>query len=244
MSLSSIYQSISKASFGLDLSKWVARLGAPAKPEDSTRKQATAYSLALGEQLSVRGAAGSLPAFLTAHIYEEASRPILCVLEDADSAAFFCSDLQQIFGSDEQVILLPASDSRPFDAGHVPDPAPIIQRADVMQRLAASYSGIIVTSVDALTEKVSSSSRVMEASLDIEVGQKEDPELLIERLVSQGFTRTEFVEAPGDLALRGGILDLFPYSGAFPIRIEFFGDEIDSIREFDIHTQRSVSRRT
>jgi transcription-repair coupling factor (superfamily II helicase) len=244
VSLSSIYQTISKASFALDLSKWVARLGAPASPENSTRNQASAHPLVLGEQLCVRGAAGSLPAFLTAHVYEKASRPMLCVLEDADSAAFFCSDLQQIFGSDEQVILLPASDGRPFDPGHVPDPAPIIQRADVMQRLAASYSGIIVTSVDALTEKVSSSSRVLEASLDIEVGQKEDPEILIERLVSQGFTRTEFVEAPGDLALRGGILDLFPYSGTFPIRIEFFGDEIDSIREFDIHTQRSVSRRT
>ena len=237
MSLSLIHESISKTESAKALSDWVSRL----RNEGISH---TEHSLTEGEQLSIRGAAGSIPAFLTVHVFEHSKRSVLCVLEDADAAAFFCSDIQQIIGGDENVLLLPASDSRPFDPEHVPDPAPIIQRADVMQRLATGYKGIIVTSVDALSEKVSASERVLEASLDIEIGQKEDPELLIERLVSQGFTRTEFVEAPGDLALRGGILDLFPYAGSFPIRIEFFGDEIDSIREFDIHTQRSVSRRT
>lgn len=205
---------------------------------------ASERSVGIGEHVSIRGAAGSLPSFITAAGFEATQTPLLCVLEDADAAAFFCSDLQQILGSDENVLLLPASDSRPFDKEHAQDPTPIIQRADVMQRLAAQFAGIVVTSVDALTEKVSSGDRVLDASLDLAVGELEDPESLIERLVTQGFTRTEFVEQPGDLALRGGILDLFPYTGAFPLRIEFFGDEIDSIREFDIHTQRSVSRRT
>jgi transcription-repair coupling factor (superfamily II helicase) len=229
VSLSAIHQVISSSSFSKQLAEWV-------------RTHPTGG--AVGDHLSVRGAAGSLPVFLCAQVHAVSGKPLLCVLEDGDAAAFFCSDLQQVIGSDENIFLLPASDSRPFDPEHVSDPAPIIQRADVMQRLAGSFSGIIVTSVDALTEKVSPSSRVLEASLDIQVGQLEDPEELIESLVSQGFTRTEFVEQPGDLALRGGILDVFPFTGAFPIRIEFFGDEIDSIREFDIHTQRSVSRRT
>ncbi len=194
--------------------------------------------------MSVRGAAGSLPAFLTALAHERAKRPLLCVLEDPDSAAFFCSDLQQIIGSEDSVVLLPPSDNRPFDSEHVPDPAPVIQRADVMQRLVDNFSGIIVTSVEALIEKMPPSDQVEQASMDLQNGMEVDPEELIERLVGQGFTRTEFVEQPGDLALRGGILDIFPFTGAFPIRIEYFGDEIDSIREFDIHTQRSVSRRT
>jgi transcription-repair coupling factor (superfamily II helicase) len=187
---------------------------------------------------------GSLPSFLVANLFLEASRPLLCLLPDEDDAAFFGSDLQQILGSDEQVILLPVSDNRPFDPEHMPDPAPTMARGDVLERLKDGYGGILVCSIPAFAEKVPPVEAVQSATLDIETGVEMDPEELIERLVQQGFTRTEFVEAPGDLALRGGILDVFPYTGSYPIRIEFFGDEIDSIREFDIHTQRSVSRRT
>jgi len=169
---------------------------------------------------------------------------VLCLLPDEDAAAFFGSDLQQILGSDEQVILLPVSDNRPYDPEHMPDPAPTMARGDVLERLKDGYDGILVCSVPAFAEKVPPVEAVQSATLDIETGMDIDPEELIERLVGQGFTRTEFVEAPGDLALRGGILDVFPYTGSYPIRIEFFGDEVDSIREFDIHTQRSVSRRT
>lgn len=197
-----------------------------------------------GRSLSVRGAVGSLPAFLTATTFLDSSRPMLCLLPDEDAAAFFGSDLQQILGSDEQVILLPVSDNRPFDPEHMPDPAPTMARGDVLERLKDGYDGILVCSIPAFAEKVPPVEAVQSATLDIETGTEIDPENLIERLVEQGFTRTEFVQAPGDLALRGGILDVFPYTGSYPIRIEFFGDEIDSIREFDIHTQRSVSRRT
>jgi len=197
-----------------------------------------------GRSLSVRGAVGSLPAFLTATTFLDSSRPMLCLLPDEDAAAFFGSDLQQILGSDEQVILLPVSDNRPFDPEHMPDPAPTMARGDVLERLKDGYDGILVCSIPAFAEKVPPVEAVQSATLDIETGTEIDPEDLIERLVEQGFTRTEFVQAPGDLALRGGILDVFPYTGSYPIRIEFFGDEIDSIREFDIHTQRSVSRRT
>lgn len=197
-----------------------------------------------GRSLSIRGAVGSLPAFLTANAFLESSRPVLCLLPDEDAAAFFGSDLQQILGSDEQVILLPVSDNRSFDPEHMPDPAPTMARGDVLERLKDGYDGILVCSVPAFSEKVPPVEAVQSATLDIEAGAEIDPEDLIERLVGQGFTRCEFVEAPGDLALRGGILDVFPYTGTYPIRIEFFGDEVDSIREFDIHTQRSVSRRT
>lgn len=169
---------------------------------------------------------------------------MLCLLPDDDAAAFFGSDLQQILGSDEQVILMPVSDNRPFDPEHMPDPAPTIARGDVLERLKDGYDGILVCSIPAFSERVPPADTLQLATMDLETGMEVDPEELIERLVGQGFARTEFVEAPGDLALRGGILDIFPYTGTYPIRIEFFGDEIDSIREFDIHTQRSVSRRT
>lgn len=192
----------------------------------------------------MRGAAGSIPSFLTAAVHTSAVRPIVCLLPDDDAAAFFCSDLQQILGTEDGVLLLPVSDNRPFDPEHMPDPAPTMARGDILQRLKDGFSGILVCSIAAFIERVPPVDSIRDASFDIENGMVIDPEVLIERLVGQGFTRTEFVEAPGDLALRGGILDIFPYTGNFPVRIEFFGDEIDSIREFDIHTQRSVSRRT
>lgn len=234
MSLELIRSRIASAVFSQRLVEWAsARAGDP-----------SGRAVSAGRSLSVRGAVGSLPAFLTATVFLETSRPVLCLLPDEDTAAFFGSDLQQILSSDEKVILLPVSDNRPFDPEHMPDPAPTMARGDVLERLKDGYNGILVCSVPAFAEKVPPVEAVQSATLDIETGMDIDPEALIERLVGQGFTRTEFVEAPGDLALRGGILDVFPYTGSYPIRIEFFGDEVDSIREFDIHTQRSVSRRT
>ncbi len=194
--------------------------------------------------IHIRGAAGSLPAFVAAHANERLGRPVLVLLEDADHAAWFASDVQQVLSREEGVLLLPPSDNRPFDPEHVPSPEPVIQRGEVLQELEQGFQGILVSSIHALVEKVPPASVVRASALDIATGDALDPEDLIERLVGQGFTRTEFVEAPGDMALRGGILDVYPFTGSYPLRIEFFGDEIDSIREFDIHTQRSVSRRT
>jgi len=212
----------------------------------SATPAAKALDSALGEGRSarLRDVAGSLPAFVAAHIGGRHERPVLVILEDADRAAWFASDAEQILASEEGVLLLPPSDNRPFDPEHVPSPEPVIQRGEVLQVLEKGFGGILVSSIHALVEKVPPASVVRGAALDIETGQSVAPESLIDRLVGQGFTRTEFVEAPGDMALRGGILDVYPFTGSYPLRIEFFGDEVDSIREFDIHTQRSVSRRT
>lgn len=193
--------------------------------------------------IRIRGAAGSLPAFLAAHAAERLDRPVLVILEDAEHAAWFASDVEQILAREEGILLLPPSDNRPFDPEHVPSPEPVIQRGEVLQALEQGFGGILVSSIHSLIEKVPPASVVRASALDIATGDVMEPEVLIERLVGQGFTRTEFTEAPGDMALRGGILDVYPFTGSYPLRIEFFGDEIDSIREFDIHTQRSVSRR-
>lgn len=193
--------------------------------------------------ISVKGLAGSLPAFLLARLNEVSLRPLLCISEDEEAAAYLHSDLQQVLRREEDVFLFPASDRRPLDPEHVVDPAPTIVRTDILQRLDMDFVGVIVASVKALIELLPSKDQLEKESTDLYTGMTQSPEDLIERLVNQGFSRVEFVEQPGDLALRGGILDAFPFTGSYPIRIEFFGDEIDSIREFDIHTQRSVSRK-
>ncbi|GMQ81647.1 MAG: transcription-repair coupling factor [Rhodothermia bacterium] len=195
------------------------------------------------DSFSVKGLSGSLPAFLLARVNETSKRPLLCLTEDEESAAYLHSDIQQIFRREENVFLFPASDLRLLDPEHVIDPGPSIIRTDILQHLDAEFAGVIVSSVNAFVEYLPSRDQLEKESTDLATGTTQPPEDLIERLVDQGFSRVEFVEQPGDLALRGGILDVFPFTGNYPIRIEFFGDEIDSIREFDIHTQLSVSRK-
>ena len=168
----------------------------------------------------------------------------MCLLPDHDRAAYLHSDLQQVLRGDELVHLLPPSDHRPFDPDHVADPAPAIQRADVLERLQERQDGVVVAGVEAFLEKVPVSEALTASTITLSTGDTVPPHSLIGRLVSTGFEHVEFVERPGDLALRGGILDVFPFVGDYPIRLEYFGDEVDSIREFDIHTQRSVSRLT
>ncbi|NNE69453.1 MAG: transcription-repair coupling factor [Rhodothermales bacterium] len=191
--------------------------------------------------LELRRAAGSSAAFLLADLVECGTN-ILCVLPDPDAAAYLESDLQQVLRGDSHVQLLPPSDHRPFDPEHVADPAPAIQRADVLEQLREGWTGIVVTSTEAFVEKVPASESLAQSTITLTVGDTAPPQGLIEQLVRTGFEHVEFVEQPGELALRGGILDVFPFVGDYPIRLEYFGDEVDSIREFDIHTQRSVSR--
>ncbi|MBO6574611.1 MAG: transcription-repair coupling factor [Rhodothermales bacterium] len=223
MSLGQSYDSIRESEAAAALRDWAADAG--------------------GGVVEVRGAAGSSLAFLLSDMVRQ-GHSLLCVLPDHDRAAYLTSDLQQVLKGDQQVQLLPPGDHRPFDPEHVPDPAPAIERADVLERMREGWQGAMVTAVEAFLEKVPDSSALADSTISLKSGDSLPPEALIERLVGAGFDRVEFVEQPGELALRGGILDVFPYVGDYPVRLEYFGDEIDSIREFDIHTQRSVSRLT
>lgn len=196
-----------------------------------------------GASLQVKGAAGSLPAFILRRLREKHPSSLVALLGEAEEAAYLFSDLEQLPGT-APLLLFPPSDEKPYDTEHIAHDQQIIQRADVLQQLASGFDGILVTSVDALMERVPPPDTVQLETLTISIGEEAAPSDLIELLVEQGFTRTEFAEDPGDLALRGGILDVYPFSGDYPIRIEFFGDEIDSIREYDPATQRSISRLT
>jgi len=208
------------------------------------RQVATWHKRAGRSALRLKGLPGSLPAFLLYTLEQTATAPVLCLLEDAEAAAYFHSDLEQIGGADAHLLLFPPTGHKPYDQEQVDDPAPLIQRADVLQQLNGGFQGLLVTSADALFEKVPPPQQLQQETFTLNPGDTVQLDTLIERLVTQGFERVEFVAQPGELALRGGILDVFPFTGAYPIRFEFFGDEVESIREFDVHTQRSVSRLT
>jgi len=194
--------------------------------------------------LRVKEAAGSTPAFLLYHIYRTLERPIVCILADAEEAAYLHSDLEQLHGHPEGLLLFPPGGQKPYDHEQITDLAPFIRRADALQQLSGTFNGFVVTSIDALFEMVPPSDTVQHETLALSTGDEFAPQRLVERLVDQGFDRVEFVEQPGEMALRGGILDVYPFTSDYPLRIEFFGDEIDSIREFDARSQRSISRLT
>ncbi|PSQ79163.1 MAG: transcription-repair coupling factor, partial [Bacteroidetes bacterium QH_8_67_23] len=234
MALQDIYRRVAGAALASELRDW--RTGA-----------------APGDALRIAGAAGSLPAFLLRALLDEDGPsgngqpvPLLAVTPDEDAAAYLRSDLDALLGekSAAAVLHFPATGQTPYDDEQIASSAPLTARADVLQQLTGGFGGIVVTSAEALFEKVPPPEGVQQDTLRIERGQTLAPERLVERLNGQGFSRVEFVEEPGHLARRGGILDVFPFSGEYPVRIEFFGDEIDGLREFDPHTQRSVSRLT
>ncbi len=222
-----------------DLAAVAARV-AGATSSDAFRVSAGA----LGQRsaLRVRNAAGSLPAFLIADLLETAGGPIAALLETNEAADFLRSDLEQILGSDARVAFFPPTGHTPYDPEQLQETLPLVQRADALGRLREGFDGVLVTSVEAVTELVPPPESVSAETLTIRVGESHAPESLVDRLVQQGFDVVEFVSAPGEVALRGGILDVFPFAGGYPLRIEFFGDDVDAIREFDPLTQRSVSR--
>ena len=228
MALNEIYQHVTQAPFVQEVQAWCQSAGKAGA-------------------LQLEKAAGSLPAFVLFRLHrarqtEEKNVPLLCVLPDEDAAAYLHSDLDQLAGGDGALLRLPATGHTPYDEEQMTDSALLIERADVLQQLAGGFSGLLVTSALALSETVPPASTVEQDTMSVQIGDAVAPEALAERLVEQGFAHVEFVEEPGELALRGGLLDVFPFAGTHPLRIEFFGDEIDAIREFDVQTQRSVSR--
>jgi transcription-repair coupling factor (superfamily II helicase) len=195
--------------------------------------------------LHVTGTAGSIPAFLLHHLHTRPGAPLCCLVPDEDEAAYLQSDLEQLVADPEADILrVPATQRTPYDDEQITDSTPLIERADALQRLAEGFEGILVTSVEAAGELVPPPEAVQRETLTVRKGEEISMDGLVERLQDQGFSIVEFVDEPGQMARRGGILDVFPYAGSYPVRVDFFGDEIDGLREFDPQTQRSVSRLT
>lgn len=194
------------------------------------------------EAAQLKGFAGSLPAMLLHYISQTSRAPIICIHETEEDATYLFSDLEQLSGETSQLLQYLKTGRKPFDAEQVPDTSRLTKRADVLQQLAEGFSGLLVTSAEAISEKVASVDQVEGETLKISVGETWEPQELAGLLVEQGFERVEFVNEPGEIAIRGGIMDVYPFVGDYPLRLEFFGDEVDSIREFDPQSQRSVSR--
>ncbi len=172
-----------------------------------------------------------------------ASVPYLFVMDDAEEAGYLYHDLSQLLG-EETVLYFPSSFRREVRFGQV-DAANQILRTEVLERMAAGTAPLFVVSFpDALCERVVTKEALTRQTLTLRHGQRIELRLVERKLVELGFARTDYVYEPGQFAIRGGIVDVFSFSSEYPFRIDFFDDEIDSVRTFDVSTQLSISTLT
>ncbi len=177
---------------------------------------------------------------------QQVRAPLLMVTARLEQAARLREDVCQWL-DDEQVLLLPAADALPYE--HMSQGAEVIaERLRVLQVLRRWRNGaatadlpvpVIVAPIKALLQPTLPRSELEQAMRTLTVRDQVDPRTLLEHWTSIGFTSVAAVEAPGELSSRGGIVDIYPFAENQPLRIEFFGDEIDSIRTFDPLSQRS-----
>ncbi|NJL13385.1 MAG: transcription-repair coupling factor [Microscillaceae bacterium] len=216
--------------------------------EDSLIQLLAEYLRAPQSPIHLKGAVGSQDAVLAAALSLELAqkqliRPHLFILEDKESAAYFQNDLQSLLG-EGRVLLLPASYRRPYQFEEVEN-ANVLLRAEVLNALNQLHarrqqSLWVVTYPEALAEKVINKKSLRDNTLLIRQGEKLDLDFVVEVLNSYDFEKTDFVYEAGQFAVRGGILDIFSFSNDLPYRLEFFGNEIESIRAFHPDTQLSV----
>lgn len=197
---------------------------------------------AKGEKFHLKGTAGSQPSFLMAALYRLAHRNMVFVLNDKEEALYFHNDLQGLMPRKE-IFFFPASYKRPYQVEEI-DNANVLQRAEVLNEINHTQSGrqVIVTFAEALNEKVVNKKSLQSHTFEITRGATLGMDFMEELLDSYGFEREDYVYEPGQFAIRGGIIDIFSFAHDMPYRIEFLGDEIDTIRIFDPVTQISEKK--
>lgn len=184
--------------------------------------------------------ASSAPVFF-ASLFERMSRTVLFILNDPDEAGYFYNDLSQMLGQ-QHTLFFPSSYRRAVKYGQR-DAANEILRTEVLARLSAGDNVYIVTCPEALSELVAGRKVVDERMLTLEVGQRLGTTSLAHTLREYGFAEVDYVYEPGQFAQRGSIIDVFSFSSEYPFRIDFFGDEVDTIRTFDVQDQLSRERK-
>lgn len=194
----------------------------------------------------LQGLRASSAPLLFCGVAQNGGKPcILIILNDQEEAAYFYHDMVQTMG-DENVLYFPSAYRRAAKYGQKDDASEIL-RTEVLSRLTTVEPGartlVIVTSADALAEKVVSKSSLEDKSIRLNVGETLDREELQSLLLELGFNRVDYVYEPGQFALRGSILDVFSFSSEYPYRLDFFGDDIDSIRQFSVDTQLSTEKK-
>lgn len=193
------------------------------------------------KDIYVKGLQGSSASMFATALFHKTDSCYLFVLNDLESAGYFYHDLNQILDSDK-VLFFPSAYKRAIKYGQI-DAANEILRTEVMGQLQVEDKNlIIVTYPEALAEKAVAKDILKKNTIQMSVDEEIDRNFVSEMLDSFGFEYVDYVYEPGQYAIRGSILDVFSFSSEYPYRIDFFGDEVSTIRTFDIETQLSKEK--
>ena len=192
-------------------------------------------------QIQITNLVGSSMSFVISETFKKDDKSYLLIFNDKEEAAYHLNDLEQLLDQ-KNVLFYPGSYRRPYQIEET-DNANVLMRSEVLNRInSRKKPAIIVTYPEALFEKVVTKKDLERNTLKLSVSESVSLDFVNEVLFEYNFNRVDFVTEPGDFSVRGGIIDVFSFSNDEPFRIEFFGDEIDSIRTFDVETQLSKEK--
>lgn len=209
---------------------------------DKSSKIAVLESTFAARQKSqITGLVGSSLSFVANSLFKKSELPFLILFSNKEEAAYYLNDLEQLINT-EDVLFYPSSYRRPYQIEET-DNANVLLRAEVLNRInSRKKPAIIVSYAEAIFEKVVTRKELEKNTLKLSVGNNLSIDFINETLFEYNFKRVDFVTEPGEFSVRGGIIDVFSFSNDNPYRIEFFGNEVDSIRSFDVETQLSVEK--
>lgn len=197
-------------------------------------------------RMQLKGLSGSALPILAAAAFNQNGPIHLLVLPEKVEAAYLFNDLENLLGEQstpfhkKKVLFFPTTYRRPYEIEKT-DNTNVLSRTEVMKRIGTRGSGtLVVTYPEALAEKVVSKAYLKKNTLRLGKGENLSVDFVIDLLAEYGFERVDFVVEPGQYSLRGGIVDVFSYTNDRPYRIEFFGDDVESIRTFNPADQLSI----
>jgi len=194
----------------------------------------------IGTKIKWKGHVGSSKSIAASCVADQAPGNHVFILEDKEQAAYFLNDIEGLNPNNSNVLFYPASYRVPYELEKT-DNANVVARAEVLEKISKGNNTWVVTYPKALFEKVPSQKNLVKSTLKVEVSKAYSIDFINETLQDEGFERVDFVYEPGQFSIRGGIVDVFSFSNDHPYRIEFFGDEVESIRTFDASTQLSIN---
>jgi transcription-repair coupling factor (superfamily II helicase) len=190
-------------------------------------------------RIHLKNTVGSSISFIASAAWQHVYKTNLLIANDKEEAAYLLNDLESLIGA-ENVLFFPASYRMPYEHEEI-DNSNILLRAEVLNKINTGKKHIcIITYPEALTEKVVTKSHLTKNTLQIRLKEHVSIEFISEVLHEYGFERVDYVVEPGQYSVRGGIVDIFSFSNDHPYRVEFLGNEVDSIRSFDPTSQLSV----
>ncbi len=191
----------------------------------------------------LRGLNGSEPYFFIAQLFQNTKNDMLVVMPDADEASDALDDLTSLLGA-KYSLLFPSAYKRSIQYNQ-PDKSNMLLRTEALEQLTKhEIPHILVTYPEALLEQVISKKEFQTKIHVLHVGEQVDAQFINDLLYEFGFERVDFVTVPGQFSVRGSIIDIFSFSNDLPYRLDFFGDEIESIRTFNVDDQLSVDKVT